>query len=79
MQIKLITLLNLSAIFLAFLLFTNNANCQQNLRNVLMFIVDDLRPEFGPYLDMDNAFYPDIQTPHIDQLAGNSLVLRYVL
>ena len=49
---------------------------QSNPKNVLLFIIDDLRPEFGPYLDMDDAFYPLISTPNMNALAGESMVMR---
>ena len=47
---------------------------QTNVKNMLMIIVDDLRPEIGRYLGTDNALNPDIRTPNIDALADSGVV-----
>ena len=45
-------------------------------KNVLIIIVDDLRPELGCYVDEHSQLYPDTKTPSIDKLAAKSLLLR---
>ena len=46
------------------------------LKNVLVIIVDDLRPEVGVWSDVSPDFYQKIMTPNMDALAGKSLVLK---
>ena len=51
-------------------------------KNVLFIVVDDLRPELKVYYDLDMAddghtvIYENIKTPHMDKLAGESLLLQ---
>ena len=49
----------------------------ENHRNVLMLIADDLRPNVGPYQDVNDPYFnsPIMITPNIDALAEKSLVL----
>lgn len=44
-------------------------------KNVLMLIADDLRPNVGPYQDVNDFTSPAMVTPNIDDLASKSLVL----
>ena len=56
------------------LLMTSSTCSQSDVSNMLMIIVDDLRPEIGRYLGTDNALNPDIRTPNIDALADSGVV-----
>ena len=49
----------------------------ENHRNVLMLIADDLRPNVGPYQEVNSPYFnsPAMITPNIDALAEKSLVL----
>ncbi|ELU17425.1 hypothetical protein CAPTEDRAFT_207092 [Capitella teleta] len=60
------------------LIFTFLALCQSThqRKNVLLIIVDDLRPELGVYQDESNQFFKDIHTPNMDQLASRSFVAK---
>jgi iduronate 2-sulfatase len=46
------------------------------LKNVLMLIMDDFRPEIGRWSDASPDFNPKIQTPNLDALASRSLVTK---
>ena len=47
-------------------------------KNVLFLVADDLRPELSCYLETGtpSIIYPKIQTPHIDNLATKSLLVK---
>ncbi|KAK2168971.1 hypothetical protein LSH36_13g25068 [Paralvinella palmiformis] len=52
---------------------------RRGLRNVLFLIVDDLRPQLGPYIDKDDPEYfgsVTIRTPNLDRLAARSVVFK---
>ena len=61
-----------TAAFLLFLM-TSPTWSQSDVSNMLMIIVDDLRPEIGRYLGTDNALNPDIRTPNIDALVDSGV------
>ena len=54
-----------------------NLSQEENHRNVLMLIADDLRPNIGPYQGANDPYFnsPPMITPNIDALAEKSLVL----
>ena len=66
-----------SAVWIQLLLLTSSAvvltQQQQQNRNVLMFIIDDFRPEIGRYSDSDSALNPSIHTPNIDAFADSAV------
>ncbi|ELT90471.1 hypothetical protein CAPTEDRAFT_197493 [Capitella teleta] len=45
-------------------------------KNVLLIIVDDLRPEIGVYQDESNQYFSGIKTPNMDALAARSFVAK---
>ena len=49
---------------------------ERNLKNILLFVSDDLRPEIGVYSEEEDAYYKSIKTPNIDGLAEESLVFK---
>ena len=62
-------------VWILLLLMTSSAVVftQQQNRNVLMFIIDDFRPEIGRYLGSDSALNPSIRTPNIDAFADTAV------
>ena len=63
-------------VWILLLLITSSAvvlTQQQQNRNVLMFIIDDFRPEIGRYLGSDSALNPSIHTPNIDAFADTAV------
>ena len=62
-------------VWILLLLMTSSAVVftQQQNRNVLMFIIDDFRPEIGRYLGSDSALNPSIHTPNIDAFADTAV------
>ncbi|CAH1772918.1 unnamed protein product, partial [Owenia fusiformis] len=50
------------------------AECIQ--KNILMIIVDDLRPELGCYYTPGSPFHGNMHTPNIDQLASRSVLFQ---
>ena len=53
-------------------------NVPHRRKNVLFLIADDLRPQFGPYMDTTSAdpVHPVMHTPNLNSLASRSLVLK---
>ena len=47
-------------------------------KNVLFLVSDDMRPELTSFLgpDFPSPVHPRLHTPHLDQLAAKSLVLK---
>lgn len=64
--------------------FTGNfwsVQASADKKNVLLIIVDDLRPEIGVYTkdnDTNEALFAGIKTPYIDALAEDSIRFKKV-